>query len=177
MILPTTGIISQGFWGKMLDSLQVTDIGGYVHDLHVYDGLGHWMLRRDTIAIAWMSKYSRNPLPAKVVWVQDDRIHDNFYWLGTDTSHTKAGDKSVVSLHKNDNEIVIEQNTFNTLYVYLNDDMLDLNKKITIIQNGKKLFEGKLKRIENIIKGSIDERLDPNMIFYSRIKIENGKYK
>ncbi len=164
-------------WGKMLDSLQAADTGGYVHDLHVYDGLGHWMLKKDTIAIAWMAKFTRNPLPAKVVWVQDDRIHANFYWLGTDTSQTKAGDKAVVSLNKNDNEIVIEQNTFNTLYLYFNDHMLDLNKKITIIQTGKKLFEGKLKRSENIIKNSIDKRLDPNLIFYSSIKIENGEVK
>ena len=162
-------------WGRMLDSLQATDSGGYVHNLHVYDGLGHWMLRKDTIAIAWMSKYSRNPLPAKVVWVQDDRMHGNFYWLGTDTSQAKASDKAIVSLNKNDNEIVIEQNTFNTLHLYLNDDMLDLNKKIIIIQNGKKLFEGKLKRSENIIKNSIDKRLDPNMIFYSGVKIKNGE--
>ena len=162
-------------WGKMLDSLQATDAGGYVHDLHVYDGLGHWMLRKDTIAIAWMAKFTRKPLPAKVVWVQDDRIHEDFYWLGTDTSHTKAGDKAIVSLNKNDNEIVIEQNTFNTLYLYFNDDMLDLNKEITIIQNGKKLFNGKVKRSETIIKSSIDKRLDPNMIFYCRIKIENGE--
>ena len=162
-------------WGKMLDSLQATDTAGYIHDLHVYDGLGHWMLRKDTIAIAWMAKYTRNPLPAKVVWVQDDRLHEDFYWLGTDTSQTIAGDKAVVSLNKNDNEIVIEQNTFKTLYIWLNDDILDLNKKITIIQNGKKLFKERVKRSESIIKNSVDKRLDPNMIFYSRIKIENGE--
>ena len=164
-------------WGKMLDSLQAADPGGYVHDLHVYDGLGHWMLRKDTIAIAWIAKFTRNPLPAKVVWVQDDRIHEDFYWLGTDTSQTKTGDKAIVSLNKNNNEIVIEENTFNTLYIYLNDAMLNLNKKIKIMQNGKKLFNGKLKRSESIIKNSIDKRLDPNMIFYTRIKIENGEVK
>jgi dienelactone hydrolase len=162
-------------WGKMLDSLQATDPEGYVHDLHVYDGLGHWMLRKDTIAIAWMAKFTRNPLPSKVVWVQDDRIHEDFYWLGTDTSQTKTGDKAVVSLNKNNNEIVVEQNTFKTLYIYLNDTMLDLNKKIKIMENGKKLFKVKLKRSENVIKNSIDKRLDPNMIFYTRIKIENGE--
>ncbi len=163
-------------WGKMLDSLRAEDSGGYLHDLHVYEGLGHWMLRKDTIAIPWMAKFTRNPLPGKVVWVQDDRIHGDFYWLGTDTSQTMAGDKAVVSLNNN-NEVIIEQNTFKSLHIYLNDSMLDLDKKIKIVQNGKTLFKGKLKRNENVIKNSVDKRLDSNMIFYSRVEIENGKVK
>lgn len=41
--------------GKVLDSLQLADKDGYVHETHIIQGCGHWMNRVDTAAIAWMA--------------------------------------------------------------------------------------------------------------------------
>ncbi|MBC6109743.1 hypothetical protein ACFOG5_21150 [Pedobacter fastidiosus] len=60
-------------WGEKLDSLKLIDTAGYTHSTTVYEGLPHWMNRKDTIALDWMAKYTRNPLPKKINWVQDDR--------------------------------------------------------------------------------------------------------
>ncbi|MGV8879635.1 MAG: hypothetical protein ACOH2A_11455 [Sphingobacteriaceae bacterium] len=160
-------------WAKKLDSLQAADPQGYQHIVHIYEDLGHWMLRKDTIAISWMASFSRNALPKKVIWVQDDRLHDDFYWLGTNLETTKAGDEAIVSVEEN--QITIAKNTFKTLSIFLNDGLVDLNKPVKVFSGGKEIFSGKLKRKENIIKQSIDKRLDQHTIFFSEIKIENNK--
>ncbi len=35
----------------------------------------------DSSGIFWMSKFTRNSYPKKVVWKQDDVTHSRFYWL------------------------------------------------------------------------------------------------
>ena len=49
--------------------------GGYVHLARLYEGLGHWMERKDAEGVPWMAKFSRQPWPRKVVWQQDDVVH------------------------------------------------------------------------------------------------------
>ena len=45
---------------------------GYAHFVHVHKGRPHWMNLEDREAIPWMEKFTRNPLPEKIVWRQDD---------------------------------------------------------------------------------------------------------
>ena len=68
-------------FGKKLDDLQKTDPAGYIHEVELHAGKAHWMDLEDRKAVAWMEKYTRNPLPDKIVWFQDDVTHDRFYWL------------------------------------------------------------------------------------------------
>lgn len=65
--------------GKVLDSLQQVEPGGYIHETHIAKGKGHWMDRVDTAAIAWMTKYKRNALPKKVVWRQEEVVRPSMY--------------------------------------------------------------------------------------------------
>ena len=107
--------LAQG-WKDRLDSLRKTDTSGYIHDVHIYPDKPHWMDRKDTVAIEWMAKFRRNPLPAKVVWIQDDRHRDQFYWLGADSANIKTGDTAIVSFKGN--TINIEQNSCKTLNIF-----------------------------------------------------------
>ncbi|WP_129718011.1 dienelactone hydrolase family protein [Pedobacter sp. SYP-B3415] len=161
-------------WGKKLDSLEAADPGAYKHDVHIYEGLGHWMNRKDTVAISWMAGFKRNALPEKVIWVQDDRRHFDFYWLGTDTA-SKAGDAARVLIRKDRNEIVLEANTFQSLAIYLNDDMLDLDRPVWLTSNGKTLFKGKLKRSAALIRASAAKRLDTAQVFSAGLRITHGR--
>ena len=86
-----------GVWGKRLDSLEKANPGSYKHDVHIYEGLPHWMNRKDTIAVPWMAGFKRNPLPQTVAWHQDDRHHDSFYWLGVPIGQAITGAESIVS--------------------------------------------------------------------------------
>lgn len=160
-------------WKILLDSLQKSSPGNYIHQVHIYEDKGHWMERQDTIALSWMAQFSRKSLPEKVSWVQDDRLRYQFYWLGTDTL-TKAGEQAIVHIDKPTNTIVLEKNSFNTLDILLNDDMLNLNKPVKVVYEGRRIFKGKLKRRRELIEHSIRERLDAQMIFFSGIRVKGN---
>ena len=50
------------------------------------------MLRADTVAIDWMSKFRRNPYPDKVVWRQEEsNQRPSFYWLSVPSEDAAAG--------------------------------------------------------------------------------------
>ncbi len=160
-------------WGNMLDSLQKKDPAGYVHDVHIYPDMPHWMSRRDTIAIPWMAKYLRNPLPEKVVWKQDDVLREYLYWLAVPSSCMKAGNE-IIAEYKN-NTINILKCDSDMVIINLNDLMMDLDKPITVLFKGEKIFKGKVKRTMLAMWQSIKTRGDANFIFSAQLKIEKGK--
>jgi hypothetical protein len=164
-------------WGKRLDSLENANPGAYKHDLHIYPGMPHWMSRKDTIAVPWMAAFKRNPLPPKVAWHQDDRHHDTFYWLGVPAGEARTGAESVVSL--SGNNITIEKNENTVLQIYLNDHLLDLDKKIRVTFNGEVIYNAKVLRNARLIAQTAG-RMDPDFIFSAMLIVRDGtvyKYK
>ncbi|HEY9535739.1 MAG TPA: hypothetical protein VIQ77_14480 [Mucilaginibacter sp.] len=160
-------------WGARLDSLQKVYPGSFIHDLHVYPDMPHWMNRKDTIAVPWLASFRRNPMPKDVIWIQDDILRDQFYWLGTDISTAKQGQKVRVKISGNKIDIIDNQDE--VLYIYLNDDMLNMDKKVSVTINGKKVFNKKVARNADIIKQSIAERLDKGLIFSGKLVVKNGE--
>ena len=160
-------------WGKRLDSLQAIYKGKFVHDTHVYPDMPHWMGRKDTIAVPWMAGFKREALPKEIYWVQDDILRNQFYWLGTDISQAKQGLKAHVSVTGNNISILDNQNQ--TLYIYLNDGLLNLDKKVSVTINGKEVFNKKVKRNADVIRKSIADRLDKSLIFSATLAIIGDK--
>jgi pimeloyl-ACP methyl ester carboxylesterase len=160
-------------WGKRMDSLAIVYPGSFVHDTHVYPDMPHWMGRKDTIAVPWMASFKRNALPKDIIWVQDDILRNQFYWLGTDVTTSKQGFKTRVAVK--DNDITILDNENPTLYIYLNDNLINLDKKITVTINGKKVFDNKVHRKADLIKESIAARLDKSLIFSGKLVVKNGE--
>ena len=157
-------------WGDKLDSLQAQIPESYVHDVHIFDGLPHWMNRRDTIAIPWLASFTRKALPGVVAWHQDDRHHKQFYWLGTPTPETAK--EAIVAI--NQNTIKIEKNDNSNLYIYLNDKLLNLDKKIKVVANGQTIYNKKAGRKLSLIQTTA-KRLDPELVFSARLLIKDGK--
>lgn len=125
-------------YSTILDSLAAADgKGGYIHDTHIYDDCGHWMLRRDTIAIPWMAQYTRNTYPKRVVWVQDDVLRDNFYWLGVPSGACKQG--ATVAAEIDGQTLCIDTCEVPVLLVGLNDAMLNLDEPVTVKMGDKTL--------------------------------------
>lgn len=160
-------------WAVMLDSLHQLDQGGYNHVVQLHEGRPHWMNREDTVAVPWMASFTRNTIPSKVVWKQDDMHHESFYWLAVPVNDAKTGAEIVASY--NGNNINIEKNYSNTLIVYLNDRMMNLNKAVTVNYGGKKIYKGKLKRSPGVIYQTIQVRNDPGLVFPAKLVIVNGK--
>lgn len=156
--------------GERLDSLQAQDPEGYVHQTHIVKGKGHWMDRVDTAAVQWMASYQRNPYPKKIVWQQAEIVKPYFYWLGVPKYEMKPGKTVRVGIRGN--RIDIEQCDYSYLTIYLNDELVDLNKLVVISYQGRLLFKGRIKRKESTMRKTLSERNDWSYMFPAMIKLK-----
>lgn len=157
-------------WKIMLDSLQQQDPEGYVHDVQIHEGMGHWMQHKDTVAIDWMAQFSRKPYPGKVVWKQSGVTHNRFYWLGVPANQAVKNAEVIASI--SGQTITIEKaERISTLEVLLNDEMLDLDKKVKVIFGGKEIYHAIPTRNIATIWQSLSERNDSKQVFSAKITV------
>jgi len=156
-------------WGKTLDELQRRDPRGYSHFTKIYAGKGHWMDREDRVAISWMAKYTRDPFPHKIVWLQDAETHPRFYWLAVRGDSVRG--RSRIVAERDGQTISIQSSSVPEVVVLLNDEMLDLDRKVTIRYQGQVVYSGKPKRSESVIRRTLNERGDVTSVFSAEIPI------
>jgi len=154
-------------WGDQLKVLQKNDPKGYVHFVKIYKGKPHWMNNLETSALIWMSDFIRNPYPGKIIWRQDDVLHKRFYWLKN--INPSVGD--LIEAEISGQVININSSTVSSIIIQLNDNLIDMDKKVVVKYRGKNLYNGYVSRNENIIKDSILEYGDPQSIYYGQIFI------
>lgn len=153
-----------------MDALQKADPEGYIHDGHIVPGKSHWMDQEDKAAVPWMQKFTRNPYPDKVVWVQGDAMKENFYWLGIPQSEAKKGNMLVASIK--DNTVTIEKSDYTKVTVYLNDTLVNLDKPVKIVFGEKVLFEGVLPRTPQNMLSTLNTRGDLSYIFPALVEVK-----
>ena len=142
-----------------LDRLRKSDPGGYVHMSRIYEGMGHWMDRKDAEALPWMAGFQRNPWPKKIVWLQDDITHDRFYWLKIpDKGAAAAGRKIIASV--DGRTIRLEGDVPSGTTLRLSDELLDLDQDVTVIVNDREMPPARIPRTAVAIRQSMEERAD-----------------
>ncbi|MEH3102616.1 MAG: hypothetical protein PGN12_01745 [Sphingomonas phyllosphaerae] len=144
---------------RVLDELERADPSGYVHISRIYPGLPHWMDRRDAEAIPWMAHFTRHTWPKRVVWVQDDVPERRFYWLEIPSrANVKPGDRidAVIRGQNVDLQGAIPDGTT----LRLTDDLMNLDKSVTVTVNGKVRFRGRITRTAGSIYKSLQQRAD-----------------
>jgi predicted esterase len=156
-------------WGDELAALHKADPEGYIHWTKIYEDKGHWLDREDAAALPWMAKHTRNPLPDRIVWRQDNVTHTRFYWLAIPESEQRKD--AVVRASRAGQRIEIHHADVDSLTIALNDQMLDLDKPVTVMQNGKALFEGRVPRTIGNLAGSLAERGDPASVFSAAVTV------
>lgn len=157
-------------YGEALQKLQKNDPGGYENLVKIHEGKGHWMNLEDKIAIPWMAKYSRNPIPQKVVWKQTGVPHIRSYWLAVPTMDM-ANDSLIMAEYKGQTVEISKVEKIRTVLVRFSDKMMDLDKPITITYQGQKVFEGKVNRlIKNQIQ-TLQGRGDPMLVFDAEVSV------
>ncbi len=140
--------------------LHAADPGGYVSMSRIYPGLPHWMNRKDAEALPWMAGFTRDPWPRRIVWVQDDVTHDRFYWLHIpDAAAAKAGDRIDAAVAGQ--TITLNGTVPAHTTLRLSDRLIDLDKRVRVVVNGRAVFDGKVPRTAAAIVASLDERADP----------------
>ena len=146
--------------GAELDRLAREDAGGYVHQVRIYEGLGHWMNKKDAEGVPWMAGFVRKAWPTKVVWQQDDVVHRRFYWLQV-PAEVPIGDRARLVARVDGQAIVLEGDVPSRLRLRLSDRLLDLDQPVRVMANGQERFSGKATRQARAMLASLEERADP----------------
>ena len=158
-------------WGTKLVDLRDDDPKGYDHFVKIHEGKGHWMNLEDSVAVPWMAKRTRNPLPEKIVWKQDDVTHGRSYWVALPGEEVKARQLIIVS-REGQQFNVDKADGIGTLCILLNDEMIDFAEPVTVRFGGKKVHEGKVSRSIAAISRTMIERGDPGLIFSAILNVK-----
>lgn len=156
--------------GAIMDSLQQADNEGYIHQTHIIEDKGHWMDRVDAAAVPWMAKHIRNPYPDKVVWRQEEVTRKAFYWLSVPEAECRH--KAMVVAEIDKNVVNISKSDYSCLTIYLNDEMVDLDKPVVVRYLGKKVFKGKLPRTAANMARTLKERGDVRYMFPAMVEVK-----
>lgn len=157
-------------WKDQLAELQKQDPDGYQHWVEIHQGKGHWVDRQDAAGVKWMGQFSRNLLPQRVVWLQDDVLHDRFYWLAV--SPQQATERQLTKVVRQDGQFTIEHADPKELTILLRDDMTDLDQPITVDYQGKRLYEGIVKRTIADMLSTLLDRGDPAAVFTAKVTVQ-----
>lgn len=154
-------------WGNDLRKLNEEDPEGYRYYIKIYKDKGHWMDNLEASALDWMSDFIRNPYPSKVVWKQGNVLHKRFYWLRNEDP--SFGD--LIECNIDDQIITVLSSSSSKITIQLNDDLVDMDREITVNYLGRQLFKGFVYRDIDIIKRSIREYGDPKSVYYGEIRL------
>ena len=158
-------------WGTKLSDLRDDDPKGYDHFVKIHEGKGHWMNLEDSIAVPWMAKRTRNRLPEKIVWKQDDVTHGRSYWVALPPEEVKA--RQLIMISREGQQFNLDKaDGIGTLCILLNDEMIDFAEPVTVRFGGKKIHEGKVSRSIAAISRTMIERGDPGLIFSAILNVK-----
>lgn len=146
-------------WEDALRVLRESDPGGYVHEVRIYEGLGHWMERRDAEILPWMASQTRNAWPNRVLWHQDDVTHNRFYWLAVTPADAKPR-STIEAVVEGQTISITAPDDLQAIKLRLRDELIDLDKPISVMVNDQVQYEGLVTRSVNAMKQSLEERLD-----------------
>jgi predicted esterase len=156
-------------WQAKLEELQKSDPDGYLHWVKLHEGKGHWMERQDAEALPWMHRFTRNRYPKRVVWKQDDVVHERFYWLSVDRPNLP--DRALVIAEVEGQTIRIEHCDPESIHVLLRDDWIDMSKEITILCDGEVLVQQRVPRTIAAMESSLLQRGDPKGIYWGTLQV------
>jgi poly(3-hydroxybutyrate) depolymerase len=162
-------------YGEKLDELRKDDPAGYEHFVKIHEGKPHWMNLEDKAALPWMAKFSRNPIPDRVVWKQTGVPHDRSYWLAV-PPETGTNDALVIAERKGQSVAIRTAENVNKLILRFDDRMMDLDKPVTVESGGKVLFSGPLSRTIAVILKTLDGRGDPKLIYCAETEVDLSQH-
>ena len=157
-------------YGEQLDKLQADDPKGYRHFVKIREGKGHWMDLEDKEALPWMAKYTRDPVPDRVVWKQTGTPHDRSYWLAVPADQMK-GDSLVIARREEQGIVITAAEKVSTLLVRLDDRMMNLDRPIRVMHDGKELFAGPAPRTIGTMIKTLNGRGDPRLMFDAEVRV------
>lgn len=166
-------------WGERLDELRGADPEGYIHEVKLHEGKGHWMDGEDAEAVQWMSQYTREPWPSRVVWRQDDVTHGRFYWLSVPEDTRIPGSILGARFEEIADEQVItieEVSGFAgrdsiEVTLLLHDDLVNLDRPIVVKVGERVLYQGIVYRTIRAMATGLADRADPRLVPSATLRV------
>ena len=183
---------------QAFDSLEIMHPGAYKHRIELIPGRAHHIDYSPTTP--WLKQFERNAWPKEFSWedYEMDGVHrTGFYNLAVQERpdaelrtryDVKIEDNVVDVTVRNVHYTTIEKDQrwgiemkFTRKYtmaekgkfvVYLNEHLVDLDKKVKVIVNGKTVFKGKLKCSSDDMLKSTVEFFDPLRIYPASVQVE-----
>jgi transglutaminase-like putative cysteine protease len=157
----------------MLADLRRADPEGYKHEVVLHEGLGHWMKNQERSALPFLQSATRDPLPKKVIWKQDDVTHQRLYWLALSRENQKAG--TLIIARRDGQTIHLDAaEGVSSVTILLNDDMLDLDKPVIVRLGDRELFNGTLQRSDALVRSSLAVAHDPALCFSAAVEVKTS---
>lgn len=166
------------------------------HRVQLLPGMQHHIDYR--LTTPWLRQFVRNPYPKTVLWEDfemDGRHRSGFYNLqvlkrpsALRTYYDMSIQGNVITLSIQDVRYTTTEKEpqwgiemkFNRSYsaaqggklrIYLNDKLVNLNKEVTVIINGKKAFQGVVKANLKDMINSCVEYYDPYRVFPTAVEV------
>ncbi len=192
--------ILTGYTKDEFDRLEAANPGSFVHNIELIPGRGHG-LDYSTMT-PWLKKHTRNPHPKFVSWENmemDGRYRDGFYNLFVDErSNDDESQRTYyeMAIDGNDISLRVDLVTYKTtekdprwgiemkfdktytparkgrVTIYLCEELVDLDRKITVTVNGKKAFQGKVKCERRHLENSCATFFDPERLYPAAVEID-----
>jgi pimeloyl-ACP methyl ester carboxylesterase len=153
-------------YGEKLKALHQADPKGYTHFVKIHEGKPHWMGGEDKVALPWMAKFTRNPIPEKIVWKQTGTIHERSYWLETEPKKA-VPDALIIAERKGQVIHINKSEKANSVRVYFDDRMLNLDQPVTVLVDAEKSYRRSqfyARRGVTLVETLLASR-DPNLMF------------
>ena len=183
---------------EFLAALKETDPAGYDHKLEIHPG-GHAINYQP--GPAWIATKVRNPRPDKVCWYNhavDKQRRTDFSWLSVDQA-PERDTLIIAQADRGSNTVVVTAEitlppaegkpaskktatpappesrapySGATLTLHLDDGLVDLDKPVTVILNGRRAFHGVVERKPEYMADDIVRHGDPGRIFPARLPVK-----
>lgn len=185
------------------DRLQKHNPGNFIHRIELIPGHGHAI--DYSLTTPWLKQYTRNPYPKFVSWENfemDGLYRKGFYNLAVkERSNDDEKSRTYYEMDIKGNDISLKVDvvtykgieidpnwgielksektytpaTKGKVVIYLNDELVDLNKEVSLTVNGKKVFQGIVKpELQNLVN-SCATFFDPARLYPAAIEVEIGK--
>ena len=189
-----------GYAKEAFDELEKQYPGYFVHNIEVIPRYGHGIDYRPTTP--WLSKYKRNPYPKKVMWENfpmDGLKRNGFYNLYVEKTSSSKDIRNYYEMNIEGNHIDLKIARVNykaiesrggidikfsrkegrefrgIVRIYLNDQLVDMSKPVTVTANGKLRFEGMLTPNLNDMVNSCARYFDPERIYSTSVLVDLSK--
>ena len=189
--------ILTGYTKEAFDSLALAHPGLYNHNIEIPEGADHHSIGYYK-TVPWLKDFSRNPYPTFVDWedFEMDGIHrDGFYNIYIPERTYDGRRRYEMNIEGNDISLKVSdvayevvqtdpmwgiQMKFRKSYsesrdgkvvIYLSDELVDLDKPVTLTVNGKKAYKGMVKRNMGNIVNSCSLFYDPCRLYTACIEV------